>query len=270
VSRAQRLPAELLAAVPDYPKVPAGALHPHQDALRMPPLTEDEFNALVEDIDVRGVDYPVLVDEDGAILDGIHRWRACTKLDLPVPILVKAGLTETEKLTRALSWNLRRRQVTKDQMKEIAKGLKADGHSYARIEEVTGWPHSTVHDWLKPRSEPSLGDRCARPGESSERGSARYLEIVQQCLDPSADEDTRSWAKGDGAVAMMTLFDYRKADDSRHAAEKVAAMERFKVFARPGHDARGAAAVLDDSGGVAARGPGRPHQLRGPRCSPGR
>jgi ParB-like chromosome segregation protein Spo0J len=58
---------------PGYPTVPADELRPHQAVLRMPPLSDDEFTALVADIRQNGVRYPVLVDEDGYILDGIHR-----------------------------------------------------------------------------------------------------------------------------------------------------------------------------------------------------
>ena len=142
---------DLPTGEPGYPSVPADSLRPHQAALRLPPLTDDEFAALVEDIKQHGVDVPVVIDEAGAILDGIHRWRACKRLGVPVPVRVLAGLTEVEKLNRALGMNLRRRHLTHDQKVGIAKGLKAEGHTYARIEEITGWPHSTVHDWLNPK-----------------------------------------------------------------------------------------------------------------------
>ena len=45
----------------------------------MPPLTDDDFAALKADIKANGLLIPVEVDEDGNVLDGHHRVRACTR-----------------------------------------------------------------------------------------------------------------------------------------------------------------------------------------------
>ena len=41
----------------------------------MPPLTEDEYAALREDIAANGVTVPVIVDQHGVIIDGHHRQK---------------------------------------------------------------------------------------------------------------------------------------------------------------------------------------------------
>ena len=46
----------------------------------VPPLTEEEFAALKDDIAQRGVLVPVEYDGDGNVLDGHHRLRACAEL----------------------------------------------------------------------------------------------------------------------------------------------------------------------------------------------
>ena len=43
----------------------------------MPPLSPEEYAALKADIATRGVLFPVEYDEDGNILDGHHRVKAC-------------------------------------------------------------------------------------------------------------------------------------------------------------------------------------------------
>ena len=175
---------------PGYPTVAADELRPHQAALRMPPPTDEEFAALVADIAEHGVVVPVLVDETGAILDGIHRWKACKRLNLPVPYRVLSGLTEVEKLNRALGMNLRRRHLSKDQKVVIAKGLHAEGHTYARIEEITGWPHSTVHDWLNPKKLEPTPPKPAPPTPSPETFIDRAIFAIRDSVETAAwDEE---------------------------------------------------------------------------------
>ena len=48
----------------------------------MPPLADDDFAALKADIQANGVLIPVEVDEDGNVLDGHHRVRACNELGI--------------------------------------------------------------------------------------------------------------------------------------------------------------------------------------------
>ena len=47
----------------------------------LPDLPPEKFEALKADIAERGVLVPIDVDEEGHILDGHHRYRACMQLD---------------------------------------------------------------------------------------------------------------------------------------------------------------------------------------------
>ena len=48
----------------------------------MPPLTENEYSELKSDIEQRGVMVPVEYDDQGNVLDGHHRIRACMELGI--------------------------------------------------------------------------------------------------------------------------------------------------------------------------------------------
>jgi ParB-like chromosome segregation protein Spo0J len=48
----------------------------------MPPLSADEFASLKQDIRDRGIMVAVEYDQDGAIIDGYHRVRACQELGI--------------------------------------------------------------------------------------------------------------------------------------------------------------------------------------------
>ncbi|HSJ73819.1 MAG TPA: tyrosine-type recombinase/integrase [Miltoncostaeaceae bacterium] len=49
----------------------------------LPALTDDEYAALKADIREHGILYPLIVDEDGRILDGVHRARIAAELHPP-------------------------------------------------------------------------------------------------------------------------------------------------------------------------------------------
>jgi len=116
----------------------------------LPQLTEEEFQALKADIAERGVQVPVEYDEDGNILDGHHRVKACQELGIKDwPRIVRVGLSEEEKIEHILSLNLNRRHLTKEQKKEIARELRKRGWSYPRIAKVLGVSHVTVMHWCK-------------------------------------------------------------------------------------------------------------------------
>ena len=87
----------------------------------MPPLADDDFAALKEDIKANGLLIPVEVDEDGNVLDGHHRVRACTELGIEWrgTWKVREGLTEAEKRRHALTLNIRRRHLTGEQKREL-------------------------------------------------------------------------------------------------------------------------------------------------------
>lgn len=112
----------------------------------MPPLSDDEYEALRADIATRGVLVPVEVDENGAILDGHHRHRACVELGITPPTVVRTGLSEAEKHEHSLRLNLARRHVTQAQRRDlIRRELERDsGRSDRAIARLVGASHPTV------------------------------------------------------------------------------------------------------------------------------
>jgi hypothetical protein len=87
----------------------------------MPPLGDEEFRALKEDIAENGVLVAVVTDEDGNIIDGYHRLRACEELFGEdriaggYPIDERRGLTEDEKWDLAWRLNMQRRHLASEQ-----------------------------------------------------------------------------------------------------------------------------------------------------------
>lgn len=88
----------------------------------MPPLTEEEYNELKNDIAERGVMVPIEYDENGNVLDGHHRLQICAELGITdFPTVIRAGMTEAEKRTHARKLNIARRQLNREQKQELIR-----------------------------------------------------------------------------------------------------------------------------------------------------
>lgn len=115
-----------------------------------PELTESEFESLKKDIAERGILVPVEKDEAGNILDGHHRIRAWEELKAEgvkvpdYPCMIRAGLTEQEKLSHVRTLNLLRRHLTTEQQKPHWEEMRKSGMTYQAIAEVSGVSHMTV------------------------------------------------------------------------------------------------------------------------------
>ena len=113
----------------------------------MPDLTAEEYAELKADIEQRGVMVPIEYDEAGNVLDGYHRLKICGELGIKdFPRVIRAGMTEAEKLTHARKLNMARRHLTQEQKRGlIREQLKATPEQSDRqIAQALGVHHTTV------------------------------------------------------------------------------------------------------------------------------
>lgn len=112
----------------------------------LPELAAEEYDELREDIRVNGVRVPVDIDEYGHILDGHHRVRIAAELGIDYETRVLSGLTDEQKRAHALAVNIHRRQLNREQKRElIRRSLAADPQlSDRQHAERTGTSHPTV------------------------------------------------------------------------------------------------------------------------------
>jgi len=93
----------------------------------MPNLHPDEFQELKGDIAARGVMVAIEFDEEGNILDGHHRLRACQELGITsYPTIVRSGLTEAEKRLHIRKINGARRHLNQEQKRELVRDQLAE------------------------------------------------------------------------------------------------------------------------------------------------
>lgn len=113
----------------------------------MPDLTPEEYEALKADIAERGVLVPIELDEEGNVLDGHHRLRACEELGITdYPTVTREGMTEDEKVAHAYRLNVARRHLTTEQIMETVAGAlrRFPEKSNREIASITGISHPTI------------------------------------------------------------------------------------------------------------------------------
>ena len=113
----------------------------------MPDMAQEEYDALKEDIAERGVMIPIEFDEDGNVLDGHHRLKICGELDITdYPKVIRSGMNEAEKRTHARKLNMARRQLSREQRRELIRGQikETPEMSDRQIAKILGVSNSTV------------------------------------------------------------------------------------------------------------------------------
>lgn len=121
----------------------------------LPPLTTQEFEALRSSIELEGIRDPIVVDENGNVLDGVHR----LKIKPDAPRRTITGLTHNEKQAFVFQVNFTRRNLSPDQkktarrrMKDVAFALrKEDPHknTQERVAALLGIARNTISDWFR-------------------------------------------------------------------------------------------------------------------------
>lgn len=114
----------------------------------LPPLLPDEFEALKASIAERGVDVPIIVDQEGNVIDGYHRKRACDDLGIFCPREVRHFESETDKLELVLRLNCGRRQLNRQQKRSVIDAylLRDPQISDNFLAQITGVSKNTVAD----------------------------------------------------------------------------------------------------------------------------
>ncbi|EYT61660.1 ParB N-terminal domain-containing protein [Microbacterium sp. UCD-TDU] len=93
----------------------------------MPPLSPDEYRQLEVSCLDHGIQIPILVDENGTVIDGHHRQKIAQEHGLYLPTETRDTLTDVEKTQLSISLNIDRRQLTREQRREIiAASLRAE------------------------------------------------------------------------------------------------------------------------------------------------
>lgn len=128
-------------------------------------LSNDESEALYNDIKEHGVQVPIIIGEHIPLIDGRHRWRIAEELGIEnIPASFTHGLTEEQERALSVSLNCARRSLTPEQKRQLVATqiMHFRNRSDRFVASICGVHHSTVarirtqiehHESLQPSRE---------------------------------------------------------------------------------------------------------------------
>lgn len=199
----------------------------------LPSLSDEQYQALREDIRENGVIVPIIKDESGATLDGYHREKAVADLraegyDVPdPPTIVRAGMGEIEKVALVVGVNLNRRHLSEYLRVKLARDLvgklreEARGRSLLNLRQNrAGREHVRTR-----RDQEAQGRATDRAAELVGLGTGRTLEkheTVIAWVEAQAAEDPKAAELLEKAEAgradMRQLRSYRRRNEEAEPA----------------------------------------------------
>ncbi len=204
----------------------------------LPPLTEEQRQALEADILQNGCYSPIIVDEELRIVDGHNRQRICEEHNLPYTMAVFEFADKLEAMQWALDTQKGRRNLDKWELGKIALKLKPEIEARAKANQgnrtdlLMNSPKSLepVNTRKEMAQAVGLGEQTmGRIAQIDENAP----EVVKQALDKGevsvnkGYEITKKLAelpKAEREIAAVEALEYEKA--KRELAGKNAEIDR--------------------------------------------
>lgn len=201
---------------------------PHPLAEVFPLISGDEFDALVEDIRVNGLQHPIILHE-GLILDGRNRYRACRAANVALRFEVFAG---ADPVAFVVSTNLRRRDLNASQRAFAISELEKFGHGGNRRGAAEGAKtrkqmagEGNVSERLVA-SGAVVRDHGAEPLKAAVRSGALPVEKAAQLALLPEDQQSDIVARGEKEIVAKAKEIRAEKSRKRHA-ERIGKMGRI-------------------------------------------
>ena len=153
----------------------------------VPPLSKEEYEALKADISKRGLIYPIIVNEEGYIIDGHHRYKICNELGIKPLISVMEFSDELSEKEYVITVNLCRRQLNNFQIAELAIKLEDIEATRARQRQLAGIKISSV----EVQNKTPLVSFDAKVSNEVVKGKTTHIVSKKVGLSPATYERAR-------------------------------------------------------------------------------
>lgn len=185
---------------------------PHPYALLFPAMGEEDRVRHQNDIEENGLLEKITINTKNQILDGVHRFRACTALGIE-PVFEVRDLTDRDTLTFVLSRNLQRRHLDASQRAAIAAelaNLKRGGKQPANSPDAISQADAAKAMSVSERSTRSAAKvkRTSTALHSAVKSGDLSLHAAEAICDLPALEREKTIAevqRGDAAKAASAL-----------------------------------------------------------------
>jgi ParB-like chromosome segregation protein Spo0J len=178
-------------------------LNPEYERL-LPQMSEEEFADLKASIASEGQHYPIIVNEDLEVLDGHHRFRACTELGIDPDFEVRKFDDKLHEKKFVIEANLRRRHLNNFQLVELAVPLleiekalakKRQGSKDGRSPEVELAPNDA--EPIEPKFNGKATEAVAKKAGLSPRTFERGKKIIEE----ASEEEKARLRSGEASIS---------------------------------------------------------------------
>jgi ParB-like chromosome segregation protein Spo0J len=171
----------------------------------LPKMTPEEFAQLKTSIQEEGQHYPIIANEDLEVLDGHHRFRACTELGIEPDFEVRKFEDKMLEKKFVIEANLRRRHLNNFQLVELAVPLLEIEKALAKKRKAEGGKNGRdlqlglAPDDAKPMFEAKASEMVAKKAGLSTRTFERGKKILEE----ASEEDKQKLREGKSSIAKV-------------------------------------------------------------------
>jgi ParB-like chromosome segregation protein Spo0J len=179
-------------------------LNPEYEKL-LPKMSEEEFTELKASIQTEGQHYPIIVNENLEVLDGHHRYRACTELGIEPDFEVKRFEDKLLEKKFVIEANLRRRHLNNFQLVELAVPLLEIEKALAKKRQAKGGKEGrNMQLGLAPDdAEPEFKAKATEAVAKKAGVSTRTFERGKKILEKASEDDKQKLREGKASIAKV-------------------------------------------------------------------
>jgi ParB-like chromosome segregation protein Spo0J len=179
-------------------------LNPEYDKL-LPKMNEEEFAELRASIKTEGQHYPIIVNEDLEVLDGHHRFRACTELGIEPDFEVRKFDDKLLEKKFVIEANLRRRHLNNFQLVELAIPLLEIEKALAKKRQSKGGKNGRDMQLglASDDAEPEPKTKATEVVAKKAGVSTRTLERGKKIIEKASEDDKQKLRDGKTSISKV-------------------------------------------------------------------
>ena len=179
-------------------------LNPEYEKL-LPKMSEEEFAELKASIQSEGQHYSIIVNEDLEVLDGHHRYRACTELGIEPDFEVRKFDDKLIEKKFVIEANLRRRHLNNFQLVELAVPLLEVEKALAKQRQAKGGKNGR-NQQLEVETDDAMPEFKAKATEvvAKKAGvSTRTFERGKKILEEASEDEKQRLREGKASITKV-------------------------------------------------------------------
>ncbi len=174
----------------------------------LPTMTQEEFEQLKESIRTEGQHYPIIANENLEVLDGHHRFRACTELGIEPDFEIRKFDDKLIEKKFVIEANLRRRHLNNFQLVELAVPLLEIEKALAKQRQSLGGKNGRNSQLgIEPDDaqplEPAIKAKATEVVAKKAGLSTRTLERGKKIIEKATEEDKQALREGKTSISKV-------------------------------------------------------------------